>query len=150
MLVLLLCAGGWNLAKAPAMKWTEGDLWNVSLELQVGGGGRGQEGRGMVWGGRRGGGWLGGAGGEGNGRGGQEGRRVVGGGGGRRVKGVVAGGGNMVGRVWNRDHGANANCVCLGAGWEGGAICARKLKDAGGGGGKGGAAYGQRVDRQGN
>lgn len=29
-------AGAWNLAKAPALKWSEGDLWNVELELLAG------------------------------------------------------------------------------------------------------------------
>lgn len=30
--------GGWNLAQSPEMKWSEGDLWNIALELQVGSG----------------------------------------------------------------------------------------------------------------
>jgi hypothetical protein len=33
----LPCVGGWNLAQSPEMKWSEGDLWNITLELQVGG-----------------------------------------------------------------------------------------------------------------
>jgi hypothetical protein len=29
--------GAWNLAKAPFLRWSEGDLWNVTLELAAGG-----------------------------------------------------------------------------------------------------------------
>jgi hypothetical protein len=28
--------GGWELRGAPAMEWSDGDLWNVSLELEAG------------------------------------------------------------------------------------------------------------------
>lgn len=30
-------AGAWNLSKAPFLRWSEGDLWNVTLELAAGG-----------------------------------------------------------------------------------------------------------------
>lgn len=30
-------AGAWNLAKAPFLRWSEGDLWNVTMELAAGG-----------------------------------------------------------------------------------------------------------------
>jgi hypothetical protein len=30
-------AGAWNLAKAPFLRWSEGDLWNVTLEVAAGG-----------------------------------------------------------------------------------------------------------------
>ncbi|KAF8059142.1 hypothetical protein HT031_005314 [Scenedesmus sp. PABB004] len=30
-------AGAWNLAKAPFLRWSEGDLWNVALEVAAGG-----------------------------------------------------------------------------------------------------------------
>uniref|UniRef100_A0A383WKL3 CBM20 domain-containing protein n=1 Tax=Tetradesmus obliquus TaxID=3088 RepID=A0A383WKL3_TETOB len=29
--------GAWNLAKAPFLRWSEGDLWNVTLEVAAGG-----------------------------------------------------------------------------------------------------------------
>lgn len=29
--------GAWNLAKAPFLRWSEGDLWNVTMELAAGG-----------------------------------------------------------------------------------------------------------------
>ncbi|KAF6262356.1 hypothetical protein COO60DRAFT_649901 [Scenedesmus sp. NREL 46B-D3] len=29
--------GAWNLTKAPFLRWSEGDLWNVTLEVQAGG-----------------------------------------------------------------------------------------------------------------
>lgn len=37
---LCLCmhtTGAWNLAKAPFLRWSEGDLWNVTMELAAGG-----------------------------------------------------------------------------------------------------------------
>jgi hypothetical protein len=36
---LCLCGvpGAWNLAKAPFLRWSEGDLWNVTMELAAGG-----------------------------------------------------------------------------------------------------------------
>lgn len=37
LLLLLVGVGGWNLAKAPFLQWSEGDLWNVTLELAAGG-----------------------------------------------------------------------------------------------------------------
>jgi hypothetical protein len=33
----LMNAGAWNLSKAPFLKWSDGDLWNVTLELAAGG-----------------------------------------------------------------------------------------------------------------
>lgn len=29
-------AGGWDLSKAPALAWSDGDLWNVALDLEAG------------------------------------------------------------------------------------------------------------------
>lgn len=29
-------AGAWDLAKAPALAWSDGDLWNVTLDLDSG------------------------------------------------------------------------------------------------------------------
>jgi hypothetical protein len=37
VLTVLTYAGAWNLAKAPFLRWSEGDLWNVTMELAAGG-----------------------------------------------------------------------------------------------------------------
>jgi hypothetical protein len=34
---VMIPAGAWNLAKAPFLRWSEGDLWNVTMELAAGG-----------------------------------------------------------------------------------------------------------------
>jgi hypothetical protein len=36
--------GEWALARGPAMAWSDGDLWNISLDLEAGGSGDGREG----------------------------------------------------------------------------------------------------------
>lgn len=37
IILVSMLTGAWNLAKAPFLRWSEGDLWNVTMELAAGG-----------------------------------------------------------------------------------------------------------------